>query len=59
MSEVRYDLPGLRQEVLIFQQFLRGVYCSPECADRAVKDLEALLDRMEREEESALEQNEE
>ena len=36
-----------------------GIYCSPECADRVVKDLEALLDRMEREEESALEQDEE
>lgn len=36
-----------------------GAYCSPECADRAVKDLEALLDRMEREEESTLEQDEE
>ena len=43
-------MPGLRQKIFVLRQCGGGVYCSPACAEAAVKELEALLQSMMQEE---------
>ncbi len=41
-----------------FSFFRKGVYCSSECAEKAVSELDSLLERMEQEEDEINSENE-